>query len=431
MSLPAKASAWVLGVALSLFFVSCEEPGQIDLSDNPTDNVQLAIQELPLTASQVILDSIPTNGGNRLVMGRFRDAIFGEVSSSSYIQLGLRQSGNPVISPTAVYDSIRLILPVSSFHGIEFHSPQEFTAYELDEDLVFGADYFGNSSVAVKPEPIGFFRKSIVPTVDSLISIPISDEIGRDLFNKLQAGATEVATSPAFRQYFKGIFVEAGMDNNALYTFDLTTIVSRLSIFYHTETDNLQYSFTPAGNIHFNTLQQNRSGSVLEGITAPRTNFEPGTGRYYTHAGIGNLTKLNFSPILDFFDGLGIFKLNLAELEIMPVVPAGFAFPPPASLLFYYTDAGNNLLLQGSAVGAIQTDGFNQLGTGNNLRAFYDRNNNVYKASITGYLQAILDGSLPFNEVFVIPTDIGSSINRMEVPIEDFRLTIYYTVIND
>jgi hypothetical protein len=431
MNLPARLFSGALFCALGIFSWACEEPGEIDLSDNPTDNIELVIRDLPLEASQVILDSVHTNASNRMILGRIQDDVFGEVFSNSYVQFGLRSSGNPTISQQAVYDSLRLFITLSGSQGLNFTAEQRYTVYELDDDLKLDVEYYGNSSLPFKADPLGEYLGTVIPGVDSILTIPMPDALGQDFFNKVQSGDAVILSNHAFKDYFKGIYVEAGAENDALHLFDLTNNRMRLSIFFHTETDTLEYFFTTTGNTHFNTLQQDRTGSILEGVPGPRVDFEPGTGSYYTHAGLGNLTKLDFSGVKTFLDSLGVFKLNLAELEIIPKDPQNQFIPLPNTVLFYYANEENNLLVDGAQVGAIQVDGFNQNGTGSNLIASYDAETNRYKASITGYLQALSDGSLPYSSVFVIPSGVGATLNQMEVPIEDFRLKVYYTLISE
>lgn len=431
MNLPAKVLAGVLCCTLGMMSWACEEPGEIDLSDNPADNVELVIREFPLKASQVILDSIPTNASNQMILGRLADPVFGKVYSDSYVQFGLRSSGNPTISQQAEFDSLRLYITLNSSQGFDFTSEQRFTIYQLDDDLKSDREYYGHSSLPFKPDPLAEYVERVIPGVDSLLAISMPHELGEDFFTRVQNGDESILTNNAFKEFFKGIYVAPGEQNNAIHLFDLTNNRTRLSLFFHTETDTLEYFFTATGHTHFNGLQQDRTGSILEGIPGPKVDFEPGTGSYYTHAGLGNLTKLDFSELIPFFDSLGVFKLNLAELEVIPAEPVNQFTPRPANLLFYYANEDNNLLVDDTQVGAIQVDGFSQNATGRNLIAAFDTESNSFKASITGYLQALADGSLPYSSVFVIPSGIGSTLNQMQVPIENFRLKIYFTLIRD
>lgn len=431
MNLPARFWSGVLCCTLGIVSLACEEPGEIDLSDNPADNVELVIREIPLQASQVILDSIPTNASNRMIVGRWEDPVFGEVTSDSYVQFGLRNAGNPTISQQAEYDSLRLYITLSSSQGQDFTSDQRFTIYELDDDLKSDREYYGNSTLPFKPDPLSEYVGKVIPGVDSILTFHMPDELGQDIFTRVQNGDASILTNNAFKEYFKGIYVEPGEENNALHVFNLTNNRVRLSLFFHTDTDTLEYYYTTTGHTHFNGLQQDRTGSLLEGIPGPKVDFEPGTGVYYTHAGLGNLTKLDFTEVKSFFDSLGVFKLNLAELEVIPDEPVNQFTPRPDNILFYFANEDNDLLVDGTQVGAIQVDGFSQNATGRNLIAAFDSESNSFKASITGYLQALADESLPYSSVFVIPSGIGSTLNQMQVPIENFRLKIYFTLIRD
>lgn len=426
MHWPAKLIGPVMLLALFLF--SCEEPGEIDLGLNPADNIRLENRVFSVEASQVWLDSIPTSRQGTLLFGKFRDDIFGEIKASTFAQLGILPSGNPTIPTDAIFDSLELKLAVTSYHGNLFSGQQVFSVFRLTEGFSPIAEYFPNSSLAFNPVPLGQKTMRVQPGLDSLISIRISDELGRDFFQKIIAGAPEIMSSAAFQNYFNGIAIVPGDQNNGIYGVGVNSILSGMVLHFRAGSDTLSYRFGFQGQAHFNRLQQDRSGSILAGITSPQVDFEPGTGEYYTHAGIGMLTKLKFSELEEFFKDVGVFKLNLAELEIRINNPAEH-LQPPASILFYYTDSNNDLQLRGGEVGAIQTDGSDQLNTFNNLRLDYNSIQRTYKGSITGYLQGVFDGRVPYDQVFIIPSQIGANLRRMEVPIEDIKINIFYTVV--
>ena len=104
---------------------------------------------------------------------------------------------------------------------------------------------------------------------------------------------------------------------------------------------------------------------------------------------------------------------------------------PPNSILFYYVGSDGRIVNVGGSVGAIQVDGANQLIGSTPAQLFYDNSSRRFKGSITGYVQAVADGRVPYLEVFVLPGRFGSSLNRMVIDQSAMKLNVYYTVVND
>ena len=427
------SSAKILGsvILLTLFlFSSCEEPGNIDLGMNQDSKLELKRQSFTLDLSQTILDSINSRNQTIIMSGRYQDGTFGEAEANAFTQLGLVNL-NRFLPESAVFDSVRLELFIDFFHGSDFSSPQSYSVHELSEPIYDSLPYFTSSSTNYENVPLGEVNKTFIPGIDSIFSMKLNQDFGQDLFTKAREAALELATNASFKDFFKGIALIPGSSNeNAVMGFNLQDQRSRLVLYYRTETDTLEYDFTFAGQNHFSQVLFSPEGSLVQNIAEPYEDAELGTGNYYSQSGTGLVTKIDFSQIVELLDTLEDFKINLAELEITVDESSEF-LRPPNSILFYYVGSDDKIVRVGTTVGSIQVDGANQLSGSTPAQLFYDSSSKTYKGSVTGYVQAVADGRVPYTEVFILPGRFGSSLNRMEIDQSAIKLNVYYTIVNE
>ncbi len=429
MILSAKNIGSVIILALFLF-LSCEEPGNIDLGMNQDNRLEIRLQSYTLDGSQTFFDSINTRNQTIIMSGRYQDGTFGEVEANAFAQLGLVNL-NRFLPESAVFDSVRLELFIDFFHGNDFSSPQSFSVHELSEPIYDSLPYFASSDVNYESVTLGEITKTFIPGADSIFTVKLDDAFGDDLFTKAKANATELSTNNEFKNYFKGMALIPGASNDkSVLGFNLQDERSRVVLYYRTETDTLEYDFTFAGHNHFSNIEFSPQGSVLQNLTEPYEDVDLGTSKYYNQSGTGVVNKIDFSQITEMLDTLENFKINLAELEISVDASTEF-LSPPNSVLFYYVGSDDKVVNVGGIVGSIQIDGGNQLGGSTPAQLFYDSSSKKFKGSVTGYVQAVADGRVPYLEVFVLPGRFGSSLNRMVIDQSAIKLNVYYTIVNE
>jgi hypothetical protein len=429
MILSAKNFGSVLILALFLFS-SCEEPGNIDLGMNQDGRLELKRQSFTLEGSQTLFDSINSRNQTVIMSGRYHDGTFGQAEAKGYAQLGLVNL-NRFLPESAVFDSARLELVIDFFHGNDFSSPQSFSIHRLAEPIYDSLPYFTSSSTNFETFPLGQINKTFIPGIDSMFIVRLDQAFGQDLFTKAKSGATELSTNNEFKSFFKGIAVVPGINNDkSVLGLSVQNERSRVVLFYRTETDTLEYDFTFSGHSHYSQVVFSPQGSVLQNISQPYQEVDLGTGKLYSQSGTGVVTKINLSQIKGLLDTLDNYKINLAELELTVDQSSEF-LRPPNSILFYYVGSDGRIVNVGGSVGAIQVDGGNQLIGSTPAQLFYDNSSRRFKGSITGYVQAIADGRVPYLEVFVLPGRFGSNLNRMVIDQSAMKLNVYYTVVND
>ena len=96
---------------LYLFINACDNnPTKFTLGEeyieSQTDLV--SIDTFSVSLSTVILDTITTSSTVTLLIGHYRDDIFGKITSHSYFQLGIPDSFD--IETDDIYDSLKLVI---------------------------------------------------------------------------------------------------------------------------------------------------------------------------------------------------------------------------------------------------------------------------------------------------------------------------------
>lgn len=429
MILSAKNVGSVIILALFLFS-SCEEPGNIDLGMNQDDRLAIKLQSFTLDGSQTFFDSINTRNQTIIMSGRYHDGTFGEAEANAFAQLGLVNL-NRFLPESAVFDSARLELFIDFFHGDDFSSPQSFSVHELSEPIYDSLPYFASSTATYESEVLGEVNKTFIPGIDSIFTIKLNNDFGLDFFTKAKESAIEFITNASFKDYFNGLAVIPGANNDkSVLGFNLQDERSRLVLYYRTETDTLEYDFTFRGQNHFSNVEFSPQGSILQNLTVPYEDVDVGTDKFYSQSGTGVVNKIDFSQLKVLLDTLENFKVNLAELEISVDESSEF-LKAPNSILFYYVGSNDKVVNVGGTVGSIQVDGGNQLGGSTPAQLFYDSSSKKFKGSVTGYVQAVADGRVPYLEVFVLPGRFGSSLNRMVIDQSSIKLNVYYTIVNE
>ena len=95
----------------SLFFNACQKnPAEFTLGEEFIESqTELAlIDTFSVSLSTVILDTVVTSGTGNLLIGNYRDEVFGKITSHGYFQIGIPSAMS--VENDDVYDSLKLII---------------------------------------------------------------------------------------------------------------------------------------------------------------------------------------------------------------------------------------------------------------------------------------------------------------------------------
>ncbi len=209
-----------------------------------TDTVSIIAYSLPV-------DSVTASKLSYNILGSQLDPVFGTTTASIYTQLRLSQN-NVDFGTGAVCDSIILTLDYAGFYG-DSNQTQTIRVFEVTEDMFFDTTYYSNKTLQIDPIELGSYTGAFNLT-DSLLFdgsltephlvIRLKNSFGDKIISK--SGGSELADNDAFLQFLKGIHITAdkATSKGGLAYLDLMSSLSVLTLYYHNDTDTLNYKFS-------------------------------------------------------------------------------------------------------------------------------------------------------------------------------------------
>lgn len=414
---------------LTLILFSCEEPSEIGLElKSDSQNIGVVYEDLELPAYVIYRDSLLTSSSARLFAGEYRNPEYGNIYAASYTQFGFGSS-TLSIPGDAVYDSLVLSLTLDYTFGSGVNGFQNFSIHELQEDLSDTAAYYSFDQVDFDQEAIaeGTFR--ILEIQDSVLNFKFSDDFGNRLFQDVKDSTIidpdDVMT---LKNKYKGIALIPDENNNSIYRFNPLSNSSALYLYYHLNGDTVRYSydfrFFDAAN--FNRIQPDWGGTPLQGVADQHyTEFTPSDNKLYLEAGTGLVTKVDLSPISQYFDTIQHVNFNSVTLELK-INPLDGNEYSPSAIQFYYANSSNRRIRQGSDFLGIISDLTNDI-----ARPEYNDSLRTYTATVTLFTDQFVHTEPTYSEVLIFPPEfgIGNSFNHFQIDPENIKVKIYYTKI--
>ncbi|HEY0297947.1 MAG TPA: DUF4270 family protein [Arachidicoccus sp.] len=422
---------FVLIGLMAASFISCEKKAiqfGSQFVDNPYTQI---IEEDTITpiVSTVYIDSFATSNTGVGIIGHTIDPKFGTLTSSTFLQLGAPPfTAGSTQYDNSDYDSITLVVKLNkgSWYG-DTTKPIKLNVYQLTDNITFpaiGTTFYNTDNVAAQTTPMASFSFTLWPnTLDSTsdtLSIRLPDELGRDLFAKLQSNDINIQSNDNFTYYFKGLKIAADPSSNMSLTIN-DSVEMRL---YYSLPGFPQASETHVtfglynGQYQFNNVAVARTGSLTP------SNFNSDNNEIISTAidstaflqPLANaMIKLTF-PTLQYLQQPAFVRVAKATLYIKPV-PGTFEdiFAMPQSLTLTETDMHNGLggsPLVAPGVGTAQT--------GSLAASFLDpaQTGPYYTYDLTAEVQSILaDPSANINKrgLLLVPSlsSMFTTFNRL------------------
>jgi hypothetical protein len=349
------------------FMAGCKKPsinfGNSFSQDNTTNVV--VTDTFGVSLSTVFVDSFPTAASGSMLVGTYRDEVFGTVASKSFLQL-MPPSSLPTISNLAGYDSLRLYLLLNkSFYG-DTSKVQRYMAAQLQSMIRLPDNqvtFYNKWSVPFDPaSPLGYSDVQINPTnaitsqrVSDTVKIKLPDSQGRELFRMLYNQSDTIKTANNFLYYFKGLCIYPDPSlPGAIYGFK-DSIVMRL--YYHEPGLTLQNKtadFILNNKAYqFNQITADKTGTPTVGIDSLHNEVSSTATNHaaYLQSTTGLQVKIRFPTlwaIQQYPDYLSILKAELIIKPVQGTYNTVFVLPP--QLILSQTDDDN--LIGGTVAGA-------------------------------------------------------------------------------
>ncbi|MDP4729369.1 MAG: DUF4270 domain-containing protein [Schleiferiaceae bacterium] len=430
-------AAAVLAFALA----SCEKStGEIGLDF--VDGSQFAFgtkSEVAMRTHTEAFDSLVTLRPAALLVGSYQDPIFGRPTASFATQLVL-SSVAPDFGANPTVDSVFMILPYAGWYGDTTAAFQ--IKVQRSDSALTDSVYYAFSTVAAGETlcDTSFVPKAGVKTLRTGTRVGETSMFLKLSRQKFQEWIVDASTSnpsvlesnAAFLDYFNGLIISGGPNNETMYQFNPGDASAKVRIFYtndsiraDTSTAGLDYGVYDllwiSGVQSFNMISHERSQAAFD-LEAQDTVL--GESSVYIQGLGGAVTVLNLDGLRALRDSG--YVVNYAEL----VVPVR-----EGSNLKYQAPGGLSVLqVKGSAKTLIRD--YQRGSVGGTFSASGVLRKGAYRFEITRHVQDLLglDTSSSYR-MMLIPERMASSPLRAVLhgnadAVEPMSLNLWYTKPN-
>jgi hypothetical protein len=429
------ASGLLFGAALMLF--GCESPSEVGLELNPNENNVGVYEEVfTLPSSVILFDSLNTTNDSRLLVGRFKDPFFGDITTKSFSQVS-RNGEVVAINDKGVVDSIMFDFELSYLYGEYTSVFQTINVYQLSDTLYSGVSYYSDDSTEyLSRTPAASKKFFYSPTRDTVIRIKATPAWASNFFSIVRDGTS----ASELENQIKGFALIPGKDNTLIFGFHPEN--SKVNVHYHVPdgADSLVYTLN-FNTTRYNGITADRAGTELEALIKRSDEFIPPSGDMYVQGGTGIYTKLSLRPFRKFVDSLGNIIINRAEIRLGAIdelTSVDYRIKPPNSFKYIFADSTNKIiganieLATRIANHVVLTDvSYGNPSSPRALFPLYDSASRSYSGTPTFFFQRLRDSIFNTNDLIIYPGTISTndvtSLSRFVVPKDSIQLKIYYT----
>ena len=375
----------------------------------------MLIDTLTIRTSTIKFDSIVTSESSRILIGKYKDPIFGTVTASSY--MGFLPS-TFTIDTEANYDSIALHLAKDTYYYNDTLQTNTIHVKRLAKTLKAQEDdyLYNNGTAELADGDLAIFSYDPRPMTEDTLEIRLTDTLGEDLFTKFQE--MEITTTDQFKDYFKGLALIPGVDDDgAILGFSKTTGATYIRLYFSTAEENervqsyldipLDQSSSPVP--FFNQIKAEDPIDPLLTLVDQEIELasEAAGNQSYIQSGIGIATKIQIPHIKTIHDIKGQGTVLDAVLRIKPSINSfNDNLILRDSLSVYLVDQNNDLTSQLYVGEQIPVRGI--LNTDN--REFNDI---FYEISLGSYIESLLTTELESDGgLILLPNNYNSTVDR-------------------
>lgn len=415
-----KNAIWLLCLLL-VAFLSC---GDENLNDSDflageafTDsNIRVVlIDTLTIGMSTMKLDSIVTSQASRMLVGQYKDPVFGTVRAASH--MGLIPS-EYAIAVEAEYDSITLHLNFDGYYYNDTTVTNTIHVKRLQKTLrpEEGDNFYNTTVVEYMEGDLGVFTYEPRPLEVDTLEIKLDDALGEDLFGKIQDNL--ITNADEFVDYFKGIALLPGFDDDGSvvgFSKDIGASFIRIHFSTAEEDDrtldhidlNLNLNEIPVP--FYNQISADEPIEPLQLLTDQEINLssDAAGGQNFIQSGLGISTRLEFPTIKSIYGIKGQGTIMDATLRIKPVTGSySDELMLRDELSIFVVDRNNDVVAQ-----LVVDEVFPVIGELN--RDNEEFNDIYYEISLVNYLEELLLSEYDSGEALILlPDDFGSTVDR-------------------
>ncbi len=422
-------------IVLIPVFLGCDAAEDLGTEFDLDTNVDVKLMELDFPATNVYIDSLRTDGEDRLVVGSYDDPLTGRVTAETYFQFSFQRGFLP--GDSLDFDSAQITLATSGILPLLGTSTLDIDVYEIEDTLINSIIYLATRQ-ETKSRKVGNLTTTVRST-DEEIAIKLDDFYGRELFDILNEKPDSVGASSLF---FKGLALSSGVTNESLVSFDARADTSRLRI-YMTGEDTTQFAeFSIQTSLHTHIVRD-RSTSPFNGMVE-KVDFDlPGDGRTVIDPLAGITTSFNIEALKTFYDDNPNILINTTIIDLEN---EGFLTKDTLQGFFLYfrrPDGGifGPAILQDPFSNIVMTDNGYLGGTSSPAPVLYNPDADKFIVSPTLFFQSLYNNfqswkneneGLPPEELFYVEPLAGDTIKISDlILINPMQMTLRQAIFQD
>ncbi len=312
-------------------FFGCETSSDLGIRYDLGNNANISIQEFTLPATNIRIDSLRTDGENRVLVGNYTDPLTGSVSAEAYLQYiydegpmpRRKDASDSVYSDTLQLDSIVVIFDTNTIIPNRSSSIQSFSLFDLTDTLESSAIYLSNLQQTTSTLAGSFNQIIGNPETDTVFRIKLEESYADSFFSNLSdiAGDTTRFISSTV---FKSLGIIPDGSSGSIASLDLLSDSTRLIVYsspVDPEAPDTTYltqfrfdrNFSQTAK-HYTYLDRNWSGSEFDGIEE-FVDFDLSSGQTIIDPLSGITTVISIAEVADFFAQNDNLLINNATLS--------------------------------------------------------------------------------------------------------------------
>lgn len=407
----------LFGIILSITIVSCSEENYNDsefvASETFTEsNIRLLlIDTLTVSTSTIKFDSLPTSESTRILVGQYNDTVFGKVKASSYMQF---LPSSYTIDTEAEFDSIVLVLGYDNYYYNDTLQRNTLHIKRINQNLrPKNDDYFYNTSVISYDETdVGFLEYNPRPLSGDSITIKLIDDLGTELFSKLQD--KDIVNTNEFSDNLKGLGILSDeTDDSSIIGFSKSSEKTYMRLYFSTATSDeiiqdyldIQINSITSPIPFFNKITAENPIEPLQTLTTSKVNLasSASNNQSFIQSGVGIAMRIQFSSIASLYDITGNGTILDGILKVTPT-PQSYNdnLKLRDTLAVYVVDQNNAIS------GSLSTTSYAILNRDNQ-----EYNDIYYEIPIATYLEELLLKSRDIDDALILlPINYNSTVDR-------------------
>ncbi|MEM9339732.1 MAG: DUF4270 family protein, partial [Bacteroidota bacterium] len=313
-------------ILISVFF-GCDSAEDLGTEFNLDTNVNVNVIDFSLSATNILVDSLRTDGENEILAGRFTDPLTGTVEAEGYIQYTF--SGGPeetLPDDTLTFDSLVLEMEVLELVG-DLGSPIDLEVYELSDTLE-PVIYLATSSEVLGSSPVATFSGLAQNMFDldgnplingdgntrRSISIGFPNPYAQELYDQMKE-VIDANNPPLTTALFKDLAIVPSLSASNLSNLSTNGEFSKLTFFMDDPDDDSVYTADfPLSGTEYSNVSRDRSTSAFSGVVE-KQDFDLADGRTVLDPLAGVTTVFSLESVTDFFGEAGQILINSAAFE--------------------------------------------------------------------------------------------------------------------